>query len=296
LLFFKQQKPTHSPPLNQDKMSRFKLLCHKLPKLSIPLPPLQTFALFPELPKELRDEIWRLAALIPRDVKIWNIYHGGTSLRVSGQTQPPGIVQASNESRTESLKYYTRLEEKCPLWANHRGNIEFNKTFFVNFAADRFIYQDEWSWFAINDEIFNIDYGQLHLIKHWASHILMSESAPTSIYGIDPTFSHRRDFYTLLKLTNSQEFTFIVRNWAPSGEENTVLADSQRCDIITAITNHYLRDSWDGPIAPINLQLQWVINQEDDLSPCATGQKRFEEVGEALPPPAWGSSNSAAQS
>jgi hypothetical protein len=36
------------------------------------------------------------------------------SSRISRQTQHPGIIQASNESRAESLKYYTQLEEKCP--------------------------------------------------------------------------------------------------------------------------------------------------------------------------------------
>jgi hypothetical protein len=287
----KQQYPAHSPSLHQENMSRIKLLCQELPKLSVPLPPLRTFTLFPELPKELRHEIWRLAAFVSRDVKLWTVKCGRTSSRIPGQTQHPGIVQASNESRTHALKYYTRLEEKCPQLrdGSEDTNDRFRNTLFVNFAVDRFFYDMGWSY---RIDGFNIDPVHLDLLKHCARRIELTKYAGEN-FSLD--FMIWMVFDTLCEFKNLKELTLVCSDWASNGEEQTISRYLQREDVNVAIRYHHelewsyrMRNAVTGVQThqvPVPIRIQWIFHEECDLSPCAAGQKRFEEVGEALPSP-----------
>jgi hypothetical protein len=97
---------------------------------------------FPRLPPELRMKIWRLS--IPREqrVVISEIYtYCGTPIIKDGTQQSlygyvtkptdsvPGILQASRESRAESLKTYTLT------WGVHREH-----PIYVNYSNDIFLF------------------------------------------------------------------------------------------------------------------------------------------------------------
>jgi hypothetical protein len=255
--FWKQQHPARSPSRNQENMSRIKHLCHELPKLSIPLPPLRTFILFPELPKELRDEIWRLAAFVPRDVKLWIFFVPRISHRIPGQTQHPSIMQASNESRTEALKYYTQLEERCPRWCSdfEDPSDRFRNTLFINFAVDRSVF-NPWRSPRRPLDTFSFEPAKLHLINHCAPHIegQMDDDEFKDHVLYEPFDSSRRDFFVILLFENLKEFTFITsmwRNWAASPAEHNILGELEHRNAIKRLKALWQLDDLEKRINPL---------------------------------------------
>ena len=57
-------------PSRIGKINRLQSFLSELPKLNIPLPAPTTFTIFSKLPPELRDNIWELAAIVPRDINL----------------------------------------------------------------------------------------------------------------------------------------------------------------------------------------------------------------------------------
>ncbi|KAL5325325.1 hypothetical protein ACEPPN_006450 [Leptodophora sp. 'Broadleaf-Isolate-01'] len=99
-------------------MTRLQALLSTLPPITLPAPPtpLQEFTLFPRLPAEMRNKIWKHATQVSRKVKIFELNtvstHKGWDSRVEGQTWIPGIMQACRESRYEGGKVYKLCYEK----------------------------------------------------------------------------------------------------------------------------------------------------------------------------------------
>jgi hypothetical protein len=91
------------------------------------------FTLFPNLPLELRRNIWRFAASTERIIEVrWghckDYYHSSTP--------PPSVLHASRESRIEALRYYEVLEmENC--WAYMEGFGAMFRTY-INYQRDTF--------------------------------------------------------------------------------------------------------------------------------------------------------------
>jgi hypothetical protein len=285
-LFLKQQHSAHSPSRNQENMSRIKFLCHELPKLSIPLPPLRTFSLFTELPKELRYDIWRLAAFVSRDVKLWIAYVPRISPRVAGQTQHPGIIQASRESRTEALRYYTQVWERCPQWCSdfEDPSDRFRNTLFINFAVDRFVF-NPWRSARRSLDAFNFEPAKLHLINHCALQIEgeMDDGEFKDHALGEPLDSVCKDFFVILTFENLKELTFITFMWrdsaAPPAEHN-ILGELEQRNAIERFKALWRLNLLELIFNQL-FHFQWMIHEEDDLSPCAPGQERFEEAVEA---------------
>ncbi|KAE8450024.1 hypothetical protein EG329_007163 [Mollisiaceae sp. DMI_Dod_QoI] len=71
-----------------------------------PEDPHKVFALFKKLPPEVRCQIWQESMSEPRIVPIW--YDAATT-SYRPRTRPPGILQATHESRHEALKVYHEL-------------------------------------------------------------------------------------------------------------------------------------------------------------------------------------------
>lgn len=118
---------------------RLAALLSKLPKLVMPTPyePLETFALFPNLPLEIRLSIWKLLSTQPRKVKL---FFGVTAetcdmpRMIDGQSKHPAVLGVNRESRFEGLRFYTLYQEVIrdrPLdaWVN---------CIYVNFDSDSF--------------------------------------------------------------------------------------------------------------------------------------------------------------
>jgi hypothetical protein len=103
-------------------MSRLKSLLSTLPRLKIPAHEpnntLYEFTLFPKLPPELRNKIWKYAAFEPRVIKVLvdakqvELVGGPWNSNVEGQIRHPGIMQACRESRQEGRRYYERCQER----------------------------------------------------------------------------------------------------------------------------------------------------------------------------------------
>lgn len=67
-------------------MTRLQGLLKQLPGLQTEFPQTLTeFTVFPKLPPELRRKIWGIAAMEPRDIKIFKLEASGCDSRVYGQ-------------------------------------------------------------------------------------------------------------------------------------------------------------------------------------------------------------------
>ena len=85
-------------------MSRLQTLLSVLPRLTLPTPrvaSLYEFTLFPNLPPELRNKIWRYAAYEPRVISILfnlkdidpdDVNKGVWTSNVEDQTRHPGVM------------------------------------------------------------------------------------------------------------------------------------------------------------------------------------------------------------
>ncbi|KAK0105063.1 hypothetical protein ONS95_004572 [Cadophora gregata] len=94
-------------------ISRVKSLLAQIPPLAIPKHgpvDLQQFTLFGNLPNEIREQIWTLAAFEPRFIKLIELDRSSPSFnqtwdsRVPGQPKHPGIIGACRESNAIASK------------------------------------------------------------------------------------------------------------------------------------------------------------------------------------------------
>lgn len=101
------------PPSSTTSNSRLQSLLQALPKLVI-FKPLETFTLFPELPKELRDLVWKQVAsrsrLIP--LHVYSRYSDPPPERRLSFLGLPSILLVSRHVRQEGLRYYQKVTER----------------------------------------------------------------------------------------------------------------------------------------------------------------------------------------
>ncbi len=107
-------------------MSRLKNLLNSLPPLTLPYQQqaLAEFTLFPKLPLELRNKIWRHTTEDTRIIKLYEIQTISTAYgwesSVKGQSRHPAIMQVNQESRCEGRKNYKLCYEKAQLAFSER--------------------------------------------------------------------------------------------------------------------------------------------------------------------------------
>ena len=120
-------------------MSRVHNLCLQLPKLecffpSPQLPPRTSFTLFPDLPRELRNKVWELAAHVSQDIDLSNKRNPPRSYH------PPAIMCVSREAREEGSRYYTPCRNAAHIWTPSFLNPHVAGILWINFAVDRFVF------------------------------------------------------------------------------------------------------------------------------------------------------------
>ncbi|PMD32948.1 hypothetical protein L207DRAFT_590022 [Hyaloscypha variabilis F] len=140
-----------SKPVN---MTRLQNLLTQLPKLEIALPSLTTFTIFPKLPAELRNKIWKYASMEPRDI---NLRERNYAAGPNDQPETPAILLTCHEARNEGRRYYTLFRELKEIRRDqssfHSRNNKLDSkiqsaaricrrnTVWINFAVDRFIHE-----------------------------------------------------------------------------------------------------------------------------------------------------------
>jgi hypothetical protein len=143
--------------LTQENNTRMRDLLSKLPNLTVAGFPkdLETFTLFPNLPLELRRNIWGYAGDHPRTLQLISTRYmkkpGGS---IEGHNKIPGILQACSESRKEGLKHYTACTKRCICleWIHDtNGHVESRipctaSKIYINFDVDRFYLQKMVDW------------------------------------------------------------------------------------------------------------------------------------------------------
>ncbi|KAH7311054.1 hypothetical protein BKA65DRAFT_558877 [Rhexocercosporidium sp. MPI-PUGE-AT-0058] len=110
-------RPKNNAAPKPRTMTRLQALLSTLPPITLSTrpTPLKEFSLFPKLPAELRNKVWKHATQVYRKVKIFELNtistEKGWDSRVEGQIWIPGIIHASRESRHEGCKVYKRCYE-----------------------------------------------------------------------------------------------------------------------------------------------------------------------------------------
>ncbi|KAE9365504.1 hypothetical protein N431DRAFT_353777 [Stipitochalara longipes BDJ] len=133
-------------------MSRVQLLCHALPKLAISSPS-NTFTRFPQLSREIRNKVWKFAAMQPRDIRLGKLrhFHEEQDAEHEGdETKAPAILGATREARSEGLRFYTKVRESRRSVRKGENGIYFavdlvmdeivGRDIWVNFEVDRFVW------------------------------------------------------------------------------------------------------------------------------------------------------------
>jgi hypothetical protein len=162
-------------------MSRLETLLLGVPNLEIPLPTEEKFHLFPELPRELRNKIWKLAAYQPRiiildDRQRFPSSRYSWSSTVPRQRRHPSMIHTSQEARAEGLRYYELCRERPKSPSNsqrQRGVYWWTIVIFVNFAVDVFHLKPpkqagDPSNGPNSVNIYNFEPNILRLIQHFA--------------------------------------------------------------------------------------------------------------------------------
>ncbi|PMD29160.1 hypothetical protein L207DRAFT_618018 [Hyaloscypha variabilis F] len=123
----------------QHRRPGLKTLLSSLQPLDIPSPITKeerAFALFPNLPPELRRQIWGHVASEPRIIYLFHTdkYSPSRSENTtrSSQTTYPAILATSQESRSEGLRFYTPYMQ---LGSSHWTN---KGVTYINLGCDRF--------------------------------------------------------------------------------------------------------------------------------------------------------------
>jgi hypothetical protein len=161
-------------------MSRVDNLCLQLPKLecffpSPQLPPCTSFTLFPNLPRELRNKVWELAAHVSQDIDLSNKKNPPRSYH------PPAIMYTSREAREEGSRYYTRCRDVAHIWTPSFLNPHMAGILCINFAVDRFVFPSEsfpLNYGEVRELFFDFDGPLFERIQHLAipaNHISDSE-------------------------------------------------------------------------------------------------------------------------
>ncbi|KUJ16878.1 uncharacterized protein LY89DRAFT_733882 [Mollisia scopiformis] len=123
-------------------------------KTDLKQPP--NFPLFPQLPVELRDLIWKHAAFEPRVIYIRHarvrdnctdvsLFHRGHQ-KYQDQPIVPILLQVNRQSREEGLRHYTKCFEKVvdprdwAFFVSVEDHPKHAKLVYINFKVDKFLF------------------------------------------------------------------------------------------------------------------------------------------------------------
>jgi hypothetical protein len=135
--------------MTNSKPSRTRVLPSSLPRLKISPFEGPKFTLFPQLPIELRNKIWRHATEFPQAINLYGIGRWeGVKHSVSELYNIPPVLHASSESRAEALRHYQLLMHRIDTGCTFDTVIsKFVSTWkdryvYINFKVDHFAHSN----------------------------------------------------------------------------------------------------------------------------------------------------------
>lgn len=108
-------------------------------------PTLSTFTCFPSLPKELQLKIWRLAALLPRDLTVfvhllgWEMRDFFPGIWYTSH-QLPAVLHICSDSRQIGLEYFDSHGFDTKYVTREGVKIDIRCRIYVNWISDRIIF------------------------------------------------------------------------------------------------------------------------------------------------------------
>ena len=144
-------------PIPQNIPNRLSDLLSHLPKLIVVDSicwPLESFTLFPDLPKELRLKIWNYSSHQSRTLFLgggWYLERKNLNKlpteSIENNNKVPAVLHTCSEARLEGLKHYTACAKRCSHnfynrhipWYTCENQGCVSKHVYVNFNADRFL-------------------------------------------------------------------------------------------------------------------------------------------------------------
>jgi 2EXR family len=194
-------------------MSRVHNLCLQLPKLEIPLErkPCEAFTTFSELPREIRDTIWKFISHVPREVIFI------PKRNASPVARHLAIMHTCRESREGGKRYYTRCEEQLDSGLSRHHSP--TKIIWINFAMDRFLFKasllDPWPRHCVK---FNFNKDILKQIQH----ITIPPSSNRS--SLEWEVLPRLEYVLWVKSSSSKPFGISIKTWPEEvGPEQSVI-------------------------------------------------------------------------
>jgi hypothetical protein len=244
-------------------MSRLNNILASIPSLEIPLPPLdEKFHLFPELPRELRNKIWKLASHEPRIITLDEKQRLRSSVytwksTVLKQRRHPSILHTSQEAREEGLRYYELCKEKSKVSSSGSGRRRhgrrlYKNTVYINFSVDVFRLRtpqrvsQPGNTDGVSVDTYNFEADILLRMKNFAL-----------IYNTDAYYKSWTPFF-LLKAASIQTFTATF----PDG---FTLGDTIEGELMRRDTRNSVVRTLGGK--GFELLFRWEVEEGDDLVP-----------------------------
>ena len=252
-------QPSSEFLLPPGKMSsRLKSLLVQLPRLQLPAEPLKEFILFPKLPREIQNKIWKVAACTP----------GVLGLFRQNLEGRPSILFTSREVRREGLRYYKTCIAKWPHYDAHEDGCFYlpeehqKRTVYVNFEVDQFVTPAPSSFqprrcILHPDDLSKIQTLTIDHTGYQPSGLSHYEHSPQGIVDL------------LSYLPSLQQLNILVRNWcAQVGVNQGIGQELWREELNDRFRTHFelvLRDAGNKA----RLEIIFKDWNDSDTAPCS---------------------------
>ncbi|PMD63162.1 uncharacterized protein K444DRAFT_626905 [Hyaloscypha bicolor E] len=238
--------------------SRLKSLLIQLPRLLPPAEPLKEFVLFPKLPLEIQNKIWKVAASTPRVVKLF---------RPEYEVQP-SILLTSREVRREGLRYYKTCIAKFPHYGGHKYGCFYlpkehqKRIVCINFEVDQFVvpapfFSPPPLCYLHPDDMGKIQTLTIDHTGYQPSGLSSVQSPPRGIVDL------------LSQVPNLRQLNILVRNWcAQVGVNQGIGQELWRKELDGRFRTHFelaMRDA--GNTA--RLEIIFKDWNDSDTAPCS---------------------------
>ena len=246
-------------------MTRLQGLLAQLPKLDIPLP-YTKFTLFPELPTELRNKIWKCAAMVSRDINLeYKDYYACSD----HQPVTPAILHTSSEARSEAKRYYTLCPVLCvPLIPGENRLKGAQKSpsiwIWINFAVDRFVWSQPvippilqgLPLMPVETNVLCFVIGDMGKIQHLCLDFY-AES-----FNTDQFLLFLREMTRLLHLESLDQLTVKAANWIvqKGGDNNLLAMDMELNGMVASIQNAVLQEQEEAERElPFHVEIRHIL-------------------------------------
>jgi hypothetical protein len=244
--------------------SRLKTLLIQLPRLLLPAEPLKEFILFPKLPLEIQNKIWKVAASTPR---VLELFRQNYEVR-------PSILFTSREVRREGLRYYKTCIAK---WPHYDGPHKYGCFYLpeehqkrkvcINFEVDQFVVRAPTYFHLRQCNLHPDDVGKIQTLTIGHTGYQPSHQSSLSLISVQ---SPQRGVVDLLShLPGLQQLNILVRKWcAPIGVNQGIGQELWREELEDRFRTHFelvLRDAGNKA----RLEIIFKDWNDSDTAPCS---------------------------